>query len=253
MSNSTDFREIQRHFTAHLRNPRKNPAPEGIEDRRLAIYRRLVFGNSNSLLKSRFPVIHRLFSDDEWNNTIRDFLIKHRAQTPLFPEMGQEFVAYINQYRNNDPEYPFLLELAHYEYTGQSLVNSAAGIDDVSFDPDGNILDGIPVFSPLACVLGYQWPVHRIRPDYRPVEQPGHPTWLLLHRNKNNKRSFLEVKPATARLAQCLQENTDTSGSTLIEQFAEELGRPGDANVIASASQQLQILRQKGILLGTVL
>jgi len=44
------FQETQRRLTAHLRDPEANPAPEGVEDRRLGIYRRLVFGNLSRLL-----------------------------------------------------------------------------------------------------------------------------------------------------------------------------------------------------------
>ena len=253
MPSDTDFRKIQEQFTAHLRDPENNPPPEGIEDRRLAIYRRLVFGNSNSLLRSRFPVIHTLFGQEKWNQMIRDFLINHRAHTPLFPEMGQELVQYIKQHRNNDPEYPFLLELAHYELTGLSLINSAASNEDIPHNPKGNIFDETPVFSSLACVLGYQWPVHRIRPEYQPTETPTDPTWLLLHRNAKHKRNFLELKPATARLAQLLQDNDTLTGTIIIEQFTKEIGCPGDANIIASASQQMQAFRRKGIIVGTTL
>ena len=33
-----DFREVQRRFAAHLRDPERHAAPEGIEERRMAIY-----------------------------------------------------------------------------------------------------------------------------------------------------------------------------------------------------------------------
>ena len=250
-SKGEDFRDIQRRFTQHLRNPAKHPAPDGIEDRRLAIYRRLVFGNIRSLLSSRFPVIKALLGEDGWNNTMRDFLINHRASIPLFPEMGQEFVAYIEQHRNNDSDLPFLLELAHYEFTSQTLSNSAIDLNEADANRDGDILQGIPIFSPLAWVLGYSWPVHRIRPEYRPTEKPEAATWLIVYRDRRNQRSFMELKPATARLCQLLQENQILSGGELVAQFAADLGRAEDNNVIAAGEQQLHTLRRKGILLGT--
>ena len=40
-----DFRQVQREFAAHLRDPANNPAPGNIEERRLAIYRELFFNN----------------------------------------------------------------------------------------------------------------------------------------------------------------------------------------------------------------
>src|SRR6187401_1863361 len=44
-------------FAAHLRDPARHPAPDDIEDRRMAIYRDLVFNGLEALLASNFPVI----------------------------------------------------------------------------------------------------------------------------------------------------------------------------------------------------
>jgi hypothetical protein len=43
---------LQRQFTAHIRDPQNAPAPEGIEDRRMAIYRDLVYSNMESFVAS---------------------------------------------------------------------------------------------------------------------------------------------------------------------------------------------------------
>ena len=39
------FIEIQNEFMAHIREPKKNKKPSGIEDRRMSIYRDLFFNN----------------------------------------------------------------------------------------------------------------------------------------------------------------------------------------------------------------
>ena len=39
VADKPSFKDLQYRFTAHIRDPQNNPAPEGIEDRRLAIYR----------------------------------------------------------------------------------------------------------------------------------------------------------------------------------------------------------------------
>ncbi|MEN1729203.1 MAG: DNA-binding domain-containing protein, partial [Pseudomonadota bacterium] len=58
--------ELQRRFAGHLRDPDNVPPPEGIEDRRLAIYRRLFFNNLSNLFARNFPVIRKLTEDDDW-------------------------------------------------------------------------------------------------------------------------------------------------------------------------------------------
>lgn len=253
-SNSTgrkDFRDIQRQFTAHLRNPTVNAPPPNIEDRRLAIYRRLVFGNLKSLLGSRFKTIKTIMGEDDWNHLIRNFLIKHRAHTPLFPELGREFVQYLEAHHDpEDAQRPFMLELAHYHWSESVLRHDEADINAIQVDKEGDLLTDIPVFSPVALVLGYQWPVHRIRPEYLPTEKPEKPTWLMVYRNAKEGISYMELTPGTARLCQILQDNQQSTGQVILEQFAAEVGRADDPQVISAGFQQLELLQQKGIILG---
>lgn len=257
MPGDGDFRDLQRRFTAHIRNPSANPAPANLEDRRMAIYRRLVFGNLKSLLGKRFKVIKALAGEDGWNNTIRDFLIKHRASTPLFPELGREFVQYLQDHYDLEAEghYPFMLELAHYEWLETVLRYDEADPDKLDVDAEGDLRTGIPVVSPVAWVLGYAWPVHRIRPEFIPEEKPQQPTWLMIYRNARMGVSFMELTPGTARLCQLLkdnlQDNQHNTGHDVLEQLATEVGRPGDEKVINTGHQQLLALRKKGIILGT--
>lgn len=49
-----NFVEVQKTFTAHMRDPSVNPGPADIEDRRLQIYRDLVFNNIESLISGSF-------------------------------------------------------------------------------------------------------------------------------------------------------------------------------------------------------
>ena len=58
-----DFQKLQYAFAAHLRDPAAHPAPAGIEDRRLQIYRELFYNNVEGLLASNFPVIRRVLGD----------------------------------------------------------------------------------------------------------------------------------------------------------------------------------------------
>ena len=48
---------LQTEFTAHIRDPDRQAVPDGIEDRRMKIYRELFFNNISSLLASNFPAL----------------------------------------------------------------------------------------------------------------------------------------------------------------------------------------------------
>ena len=71
MAERPKFQEKQYAFAAHIRDPQNVPAPEGIEDRRMAIYRELFFNNLKSLLSNMFPVLTKLHSDQHWRRLVR--------------------------------------------------------------------------------------------------------------------------------------------------------------------------------------
>ncbi len=112
-----DFQTLQRKFAAHLRNPDSYPAPDGIEERRLDIYRNLFFNNVNGFLRQGFPVLHSLLDRERWQRRDRTCFEKHASHTPYFLEIRQEFVSFLASGQGSEPGDPvFMLELAHYEW-----------------------------------------------------------------------------------------------------------------------------------------
>jgi hypothetical protein len=125
MADSTTFKEKQYAFAAHIRDPANVAPPEGIDARRMAIYRKLFFNNLFNLLGTFFPVLRKIHTDDQWRRFIRGFMQHHQAKTPYFLQLPEEFLAYLqNEFEPSDEDYPFLLELAHYEYAELALAVS---------------------------------------------------------------------------------------------------------------------------------
>jgi hypothetical protein len=228
---------LQYRFTAHLRDPEHRPAPEGIEDRRMGIYRELSFSNMESFISSNFPVIRTLYNEADWQILARDFFREHLCRTPLFPEFAREFLRYLEWRQQQDRgDAPFLLELAHYEWAELALSLDEHRIDDVTHDPAGDPLTGVPAMSPLICVLGYRYPVQRIGPDFRPQQAPDTPTVLLLVRGRDDEVRFHEINALSAMLIERLQENTRSTGLECL-----------DALLSARPADQVAHLRQTGI------
>jgi hypothetical protein len=176
MADLPEFQQKQYAFAAHIRDPENVPAPEGIEDRRMAIYRELFFNNIRNLLSNMFPVLRKLHSDDKWHGMIRQFMQRHRAETPYFLQLPQEFLAFLqHEYEAQVDDYPFLIELAHYEYIELALSISEDSNNLEDIDPDGNLLHQVPVKSALAWVYAYQYPVHRITAEFIPTEPAEQP------------------------------------------------------------------------------
>ena len=73
----------------------------------LQIYRELFYNNVENLLGNNFPVIRALRGDAAWHALVRDFYREHRCHTPLFPELGREFLRYLEarqQQGRGDPD-----------------------------------------------------------------------------------------------------------------------------------------------------
>lgn len=232
----------------HLRDPDAVAAPADLEDRRVAIYRELVYNNVSGLLAGNFPVIRRLLTASEWAALVRAFLSQHAAHTPFFHELGSEFVRFLGEHPEHAGVRPFLHELAHYEWVELALDLSDAELPPA--DANGDLLHGVPVLSPLAWVLGYQYPVHLIRPEFQPEAPPEQPSWLLVYRNPADRVQFQALQPMAARLLGLIQEQPERSTEAHLAQIAEE-ARVWLADLLAPAQQLLQGWRERGVLLGT--
>lgn len=215
------------------------------------VYTDLFFNNIESLLSANFPVIRTLYDNDAWHAFVRAFYSEHRCHTPLFTEIAREFIRWLETRRDADAGDPlFLVELAHYEWSELCAEIDEADIAAVAHDPLGDVVDGIPVVSPLARVLGYRFPVHRISADFRPTEAPPNPTLILLTRDRADELRFLEIDPLTALLFERLAVNTEKSGRACLETLLAELGRDDEA-ARSSGVAILNRLRDRDALLGT--
>ena len=220
----------------------------------MAIYRDLFYNNIQGFLANNFPVIRKLYPDERWHALVRDFFVRHRARTPLFPELPREFLQFVEEQRgeeHGDP--PFLLELAHYEWIELALSLDEAEIDSIDVDPDGDLLEGVPVRSPLAWLLTYRFPVHQIRPDFQPQHAPEQPTHLVVYRRRDDKVRFMSVNAVAARLLQLLDDQPERTGRIQLEQIASELNSADPGKVVAAGRQVLEDFRTREIVLGTAL
>ncbi|AFJ01348.1 hypothetical protein Q7C_167 [Methylophaga frappieri] len=239
------LRETQMAFAGHLRNP-DVPAPAGIEDRRLAIYRRLIYNNIESFCSKAFPVIKQILSDSDWHAMIRDFIVKHRCQAPLFNEIAREFLAYLDNERDGAQDPPFLRELAHYEWVELALNLSAEPYQAREIADDA-MMATVFHLSPLAWTLRYQFPVHQIGPDNQPTTPLAQPVFMLVYRNANDAVKFIELNPVSARLIELLGEGM--TGNAAANQIAETLQHPNPAVVREGARQIIADWLPRGILI----
>lgn len=244
----SQLREQLNVLAAYVRDPATHPGPPAIEQRRLAIYRELAFNNLDGLLAGNFPVIRKTLGDADWHVLVRRFFATHRSRTPLFTQIGLELIAFLQSGAGSDPERPWLAELAHYEWAELGLTLSDAALPP--HDRQGDLMRGVPLLSPLAWPLAYQWPVARIGPDVQPMVAPDAPTLVLLRREADGQVHFSSLSPLLYQLLVLIGANAEATGSELLRGLARDVGEADAVGFIEAARPMLQRLRDEGVVPG---
>jgi uncharacterized protein len=246
--------ELQRQFAAHIRDPDHQAVPDDVSPRRMRVYTELFYRNIEQLLAGGFPVIRRILPDDEWHALVRDFMVRHRCRTPLFTAVGQEFVAFLSSHDSALAARPFLAELARHE---QLEVEAALAEDpEPRATPDAEATQGAETgginrvlqLVPSARLAWFQFPVHRIGPEFQPMTPPELPTWLLVYRDPGDRVRFMELNAFGYTLLDLLGQHPDETARSVLAALAAAMGNVGVEEVIVSGSEFLQQLMARGVL-----
>lgn len=256
------FTCVQLEFTAHLRDPVNVPPPVGIEDRRLAIYRGLIYNNIENFIATGFPVLRSILPDSRWHGLVGDFIRVHRCHSPYFLDIGKEFLLYLQgessqgARRPQDWEPPFLLELCHYEWVELALDTANTVIPDNvipgSVIPDSgarteNALAAVYGVSPLAWRLTYSFPVHKISAAFQPGQPAGEMICIVVYRNREDQVRFLEVNSFVIRLLQSIDEK-ELTGEAVLKELCDELNYGDETAFLAYGAGVLERLHKLDIL-----
>lgn len=248
MSALLGFQTFQRDFGLHIRAPRHNGRPEGVPERRAKVYRELLFNNVCGVIEVCFPISRKLLGERRWQKLMRAFFAEWRSQTPLFCELSREFLRWMNEAAARDslpvavPAY--LPELAHYEWAELAVdIMQAEAVPCVP----GDLMQERPLVAPAHMLLAYQWPVHRIGPDFKPRKPEA--TYLAVFRDREDEVRFAAINPVTARLLELLADG-DLTGHAACVQVAQEIKHPNPSAVIAGGAAMLNELQEWGVIYG---
>jgi uncharacterized protein len=245
------FQARQYAFAAHIRDPENVAVPGGIDERRMAVYRQLFFNNLRTLLGNMFPVLRKLHDDARWGKLIRGFMRSHRARTPYFLQLPREFLDYLENEHEHDGDYPFLVELARYEYAELEVSIEPATDDPATFAADGDLIAGVPLLTVAARVEAWRWPVHRISASYIPELPLELPVFLAVFRGQDDRVRFLELNPVTAQLVLRIRGNAvGQSGLELLSRLAADISYGDMSGFLAHGRTILGELRDAGLVVG---
>lgn len=251
MSNKPSFKQAQEDFAAHIRNPELNQKPEGIEDRRMAIYRDLFINSISGLLSGSFPVIRTLYDDASWESLVRGFFKKENNKTPHFPEIPREFVTYLKDSPEADSSKPFLYELAHYEWLELHLEKHSIEIVKNQQVNEADLLSQIPLVSPLVRLQAYQYPVQQIKSAFQPNKSLEQPIFMVVWRDCEYQVQFSELNPFSAMLLEQLINNKDKTGQEILNSLAKQHQHPDPNQFIQFGLQTLSRWFEQDIIIST--
>ena len=136
-----------------------------------------------------------------------------------------------------------MLELAHYEWVEMALSIAQESLSEPTTQLISNLQQSISL-SPLAWLLAYQYPVHKISPDFLPTQAPEQTTCLVVYRNQEDDVKFIELAPMSFYLLQTLQNQPALSIASCL---TEILPDGSDEALNNSALQALQQFIDKRI------
>lgn len=246
------FQRYQLQFAGHLRDPAGQSRPRGVAAKRMRVYTEIVFNNLYASVSACFPVARRVLGQRAWRKLVRGFFAQHRCHSPLFRQIPEEFLRYLDSLDTAALSAlpPFMKQLAHYEWIELALAVTDAETDPAQVDPEGDLLAGRPALAPALALLAYDYPVQRISARFKP-QQP-EPVSLLVFRNADDEVRFVELNAVTARLLGILQTEVST-GREALEKVAAELAHPEPQAVVQFGLGVLAELRAQGAILGTLM
>lgn len=242
---NADFQQFQREFSRHLRDPHHTPRPTGVPARRMAVYNELMFNNICGFVDTCFPVSRAMLGEARWRRLLRTFYRDWPLHTPWFREIPREFIRYLAEGEISQPRPAWLAELTHYEWA--ELAVDVMDNPAPAYDPAGDLLNNPIALNPAMLNLAYDWPVHRIGPDYRPRKLQA--TYLVVYRDSDDQVQFSQINAITGRLLSLLAA-VPSRGETAIRQIAGELQHPAPEQLLAHGAALLDDLRRQGIILG---
>lgn len=217
-----DFQRYQLEFTAHIRNPELHPKPANVVEKRMAVYRESVFTNIFESISICFPVCQNVLGKRKWRHLIRNFVANYSADSPIFREIPQQFLAFLE---NIEDLPPYLKPLAHYEWIELAISSQQTRPQSIqqTLSTESNYLDDVITLVPASALLAYDYPVHKISKRFKPTTFEK--TYLLVFRNINFDVKFIVLNPVTYNLLSLIQPQPLT-GRLALTMLANKLQHP---------------------------
>lgn len=239
----SDFATLQRQFAINIRKPGQQQSIDNVDSARMQVYQQIIAYGFKDLLERHFPVLKAMIGEGRWQQLLTNFLADGHSHSPIYRQLSQDFVAYLQQI-----EVPRLWQqLAHYEALEVVIDVMADVVLPAGLNNSSNLEQGRVVVSPYLSLQQYDYPVHQASAEYTPAAST---TYLAVYRNRTHQVKFIELNNFSARLLQLLIEQPQTLVQA-VSQLAKEAGQTDVELLRPFALGLLQQLQSLDIVLGT--
>ena len=243
------FVDVQQHFMDYIKDP-SLPLPEGIEARRMKIYRELFFNNIDGFVSNAFPVLKSLYSEQDWLKLVQSFFVNHDCATPIFVEIAQEFLQFLqSEYQMTEQDPPFMLELAHYEWLELVVAVAQDNPQQQLVADDVDDITQIKLcVSATAKIAQYAYDVQHISAEHQPSEPSETAQFFCIYRDVDEEVVFLHLNPLTAQVLAYIEQHNYVDYEVLIDWLLTTYAQI-EPNALQQGCQQLLMdLSNKGII-----
>lgn len=235
------FQRMQQDFTQLVRG-KIAPLPPGASPEKMALYNMLVLNNIRDVIDPCFPVLTAILPKALWSELLEKFLANHRATTPLFHQVAKEFVSFLKHICL--PEYPFIRELAHYEWTELDVEIAEENKDTAMPVKSVTLLDTAWQIKSVARLLHYHYDVENIGRDYQPKKPID--TFLIVYRDSMENVQFIKLNQLSYSVLLIMQREK-LSARQVIQQIASFLPSLNLNHLISTCSIFIASLYDEGV------
>lgn len=186
---------------------------DGVEPRRLKIYQELFFNNVEGFCATAFPVFKSLIDEAYWRQLVSEFFVQHQCETPHFVEISQEFLGFLAEHKQQSLPYPFMVELAHYEWV--ELASSVATGESEAKAINKDVMQQTFAVPESTHALSYQYPVHLISDENKDEITPAL-TNLLVYRDSDFEVQFVLTDQISVIAVQLLEQLPESTGEAVV-------------------------------------
>jgi len=201
----------QQDFSDYLRTAKTPLSAKGTEK----IYHCLLRANLQELLANIYPRLIEQLGEEKWQFLLDQFLRCHKASTPYFHQVPDEFLSFLWHNKALYGQWPWLWALAHFEW--MELVATVA--DESLPEPDSQGMR----CSPLAYYCQYEYAVYPLDKEYTPLALRTQPWQGIVYRNRAQEVRWFALDAWSALLFTIIQQqknNVDDIVDCLQEQMS---------------------------------